>query len=100
MPVRILNFVKEPPKPRTRGNNRIQRTEEWQDLVLALGGDLKPQEYITVSFPPEHSIYKELREPTGSLMTQVKRKVKELGLPYDVYLREKVIYIVGRGVIS
>jgi hypothetical protein len=75
-------------------------TEEWQDLVMALGSGLKPQEYVTVSFPKEHAIYKAMKHPNESMLRAVKQKVKDLKLPYDVYLRNNTVYIVGRGTLS
>jgi hypothetical protein len=99
MPVRMLNFLKEPPPPR-KVTSVINQTEEWQDFILACGSGLKPHEYITVHFPAEHPIRLKLTNPTQCFISAAKSKVKELQLPYDVYARLDVIYIVGRGVIS
>jgi hypothetical protein len=101
MPVRMINFVKEPPPRNFRGGRTpIYQTEEWQDVTLALGSGLKPQEYISVSFPDTHQIHQQLKNPLTSMIHLLKKKVKELGLPYDVYERNQVVYVVGRGVIS
>lgn len=99
MPVRMINFVTS--KPPLRKNHKvIQSTEEWEDFVMALGAGLKPQEYITVHFPKEHEIWKESRDPHQSFLSSAKDKIKKLQLPYDAYIRNGVIYVVGRGVIS
>ena len=98
MPVRMLSFVSTPPPRKAFGaSNGVQKTQEFQDACIALGAGLKPQEYIEVYFPPEHSIFKEVKYPNVALVHLLKKKVKELNLPYDIYEREKHIYIVGRG---
>lgn len=102
MPVRMLNFVKEPPPPKQgKGmSTPLYKTEEWQDMMLALAAGLKPQEYITVHFPDTHPIWQQLKRPVGSLIRALKIKVAKLKLPYDVYEKNKVVYVVGRGVLS
>ena len=100
MPVRMLNFVKNPPPARTPRYQEITACEEWQDLVLALGAGLKPQEYISINFPPEHKIRSKVKFPNVAFLRATKKKIKELGLPYDAYERAGAIYVVGRGVLS
>lgn len=99
MPVRMLNFLQTPP-PIKRQMGMISRTEEWQDVIIALGAGLKPHEYISVTYPPEHEIHKHLKQANNSLLNLLKDKIRKMQLPYDAYMREEVIYIVGRGVIS
>jgi hypothetical protein len=95
----MLNFVTEKP-PYKKSGNAIQNTEEWQEFIMAMGCGLKPQEYVTVNFPKEHRIFQQLKDPTNSFITCARYKIKKLGLPYDVYGRNGIVYIVGRGVIS
>ena len=54
MPVRMLNFVTGPAPPMRygRGQGRIQETEEYKDAMIALGGGLKPHEFIEIYYPP------------------------------------------------
>jgi hypothetical protein len=99
MPVRMINFLKEPPPPKA-ARSVIVKTEEWQDFVMACGAGLKPQEYITVEFPKEHAIWAHTKHPTEAFLHAAKTKIKELGLPYDAYVRNGIIYVVGRGVLS
>jgi len=99
MPVRMLNFVQQRP-PVKNGKGYVQKTEEWQDFVMALGAGLKPQEYITVDFTSNHEIYKQVKFPLEIFLTQAKKKIKDLGLPYDCYIRNRILYCVGRGVLS
>jgi hypothetical protein len=99
MPVRMLNFIQQPP-PAQKFTGKITKTEEYQDFILSCGSGLKPHEYITINFPDTHPVRKIVRHPEGAFLAAAKKKIKELQLPYDVYCREKVIYIVGRGVIS
>ena len=101
MPVRMLNFVTGPAPPMRygRGQGRIQETEEYKDAMIALGGGLKPHEFIEIYYPPEHSIYKRCKHPLNCVRLALVRKVKELHLPYDVYERAGKVYVVGRGVI-
>jgi hypothetical protein len=98
----MLNFVKTPPPFRSiKGRHSpIFETEEWQDLVMALGAGLKPQEYIEIELPQGHPLYGLMKNPTNSFHFNVKKKLKELGLPYDCYVRSHSIYVVGRGVLS
>ena len=101
MPVRMLNFVTTPPPPRKFSTGSpIAKTEEWQDLVLALGAGLRPQEYICVEFAPDAPIRKLVKHPTVGLILAIKKKIREMGLPYDVYARGELVTIIGRGVIS
>lgn len=102
MPIRMVNFLKEPPPPFAGrwGGSPIQQTEEWKDLMLALGNGLKPQEYVTLSLPDTHPIRKKIRHVNAAFLRGLRVKIRKLGLPYDCYERNKVIYIVGRGVIS
>jgi hypothetical protein len=102
MPVRMLNFVKEPPPMKTGkgGGKAITGTEEWEDTILALGAGLKPQEYISISFPAEHRIFKMVKDPLYSFRICIAEKIKKNNLPYDAYIREGVCYIVGRSVIA
>lgn len=99
MPVRMLNFVTAPP-PVKSGKGYVTKTEEWEEFVMALGCGLKPQEYITINFPKEHAIWKVVKDPHTAFLAIAKDKIKKLQLPYDAYIRNGVIYIVGRGVIS
>jgi len=78
----------------------IHESEEWQDLVMALGAGLKPQEYIEIEIPRDHKLYKKMKYPIPAFYRLVQRKLKELRLPYDLYTRKDTIYIVGRGVLS
>lgn len=96
MPVRMLNFTQNPPPPRKRAGE-LSKTEEYQDVVMALGAGLKPHEYITLTFPPEHEIHKHLKEANNSMLNLLKDKIKKMQLPYDAYMRGDIIYIVGRG---
>lgn len=99
MPVRMINFVTQ--KPPLKINHRaIQDTEEWEEFVMAMGCGLKPQEYVTINFPKEHQIWKQIRDPHQSFLASAKEKIKKLQLPYDAYIRNGIIYIVGRGIIS
>jgi hypothetical protein len=99
MPVRMINFVKEPPPPRSQ-RSIIQQTEEWQDFVMACGAGLKPQEYISIEFPADHPVRKKLAHPIENFLHATKGKIKELGLPYDAYIKNGIVYVVGRGVLS
>ena len=78
----------------------IHESEEWQDLVMALGAGLKPQEYIAIEIPKGHPLYKRMKYPIPAFFRLANKKLKELRLPYDLYTREDTIYIVGRGVLS
>lgn len=99
MPVRMLNFVSTPPPRRTHSKDgHIMRTKEWQDAVMGMGAGLKPAEYIELFFLPEDDIYKHMKHPLHALKNSLKNKIKALDLPYDVYERNKKLYIVGRGV--
>ena len=102
MPVRMLNFVRTPPPPRKLlgRNSPLFQTPEWQDVVLALGAGLKPQEYISVEFAADDPIHQRMKRPTTSLQHNIKKKIKELGLPYDCYVQGNLVTIIGRGVIS
>lgn len=100
MPIRMITFLQEPPPARHGHGTPLYKSEEWQDFVMALGAGLKPQEYITVEFPAGHSLCTQLKNPTHSFIYCAKTKIKHLRLPYDVYERAGVCYIVGHGVIS
>lgn len=101
MPIRMLNFLQAPPPVSRHGaGSAMFKSEEWQDFVMALGAGLKPQEYISVEFGPDHPLRAHLKSPVNSFIHCAKTKIKELRLPYDVYERAGVIYVVGRGVIS
>jgi hypothetical protein len=68
--------------------------------MLALGAGLKPQEYITVVLPKEGRLWVEYKNPVQTFVGHLKEKIEEMGVPYDVYVRDAVIYVVGRGVIA
>lgn len=99
MPVRMMNFVTAPP-PAKNGKGYIKKTEEWNDFCIALGAGLKPQEYITIEFIETHEIFRHVKYPLEIFLAQAKKKIEELRLPYDCYIRNKILYCVGRGVIS
>lgn len=99
MPVRMLNFVSSPPPPKA-AHHALEETDEWQDFIMSLGAGLKPQEYIVINFPAEHRIHQRIKYPNSSFVTNARKRIKKLQLPYDVYERGGSIYVVGRGVIS
>jgi hypothetical protein len=99
MPVRMLNFVKEPPPPRN-SIRALKLTEEWRDFCMACEAGIKPQEYITISFPDTHHIHQQIKNPVSCFLHHAKIKVEQFKLPYDVYVRNNVVYVVGRGVIA
>lgn len=95
----MLNFTKNPP-PTKAFKGVIKSCDEWHDMCLALGAGLKPQEYIQIEFPKDHALWKQCKNPTQAFLLAAKLKLKELGLPYDAYVRGGIICIVGRGVMS
>jgi hypothetical protein len=99
MPVRMINFLQEPPPPK-KFSKIIEGLPEWQDFCMALGAGLKPQEYITVNFPPGNPVHDVCKFPNAAFISAAKKKIKAMHLPYDVYERNNIIYVVGRGVIS
>lgn len=99
MPIKMLNFIQAPP-PISRKGGKVQQSEEWKDMVLALGAGLKPQEYIMIEIPDDHEMFKKMKAPRQAFLAAAKLKIKKLGLPYDATMRADVIYIVGRGVLS
>jgi hypothetical protein len=98
MPIRMLNFLTQPPPPRTGkgANTPIFKTEEWQDLILTLGAGLKPHEYVAVEFPPDHPIHRHSKHPLEAFHRLALLKIKELRVPYDCYVKQQILYIVGR----
>jgi hypothetical protein len=99
MPVRMINFLQTPPPPKMM-NRILEGTDEWQDFIMSLGAGLKPQEYLSISFPPEHRIWKALKFPNSAFVTNARKRIKKLQLPYDVYERGGVVYVVGRSSVS
>lgn len=67
---------------------------------MALSAGLKPQEYIQIEIPDDHEMFRRIKHPRQAFFAAAKVKLKKLGLPYDVNMRDNVIYIVGRGVLS
>lgn len=96
MPVRMLNFLRDPIPPSLWARGPMLETEEWKEIEKALNKELGPQEYLAVEFPPGHPIHKKMKRPQGSVWHKAKKRVKQLGLDYDVFNRGNVTYIVGR----
>lgn len=101
MPVKMLNFVKDPPPPRKyKYGGLVERTAEYQDVILTLGAGLAPNEYVSTTFDKQHPIHRQLKHPLTALRLAIVKKIKALKLPYDCYESEGQIIIVGRGNIA
>lgn len=102
MPVRMLNFLKNPiPKAMGRRNSEVLKSEEWREMEKAFTAGLKPQEYLSITVPENgNGIWKDFKHPLANLLNATKKEVKKRDLPYDVIRRGDQVIVLGRGVLS
>lgn len=105
MPVRMLNFLKNPLPKRVGFGRRslVLETEEWREMEKVIAAGLKPQEYISITIPENGNgdgIWSEFKYPLQTLLHNVRAQVKKRDLPYDVIRRGDQVIVLGRGVLS